>query len=146
MQDQTGLQPRRLATPVADSPVDSVTVGAGAPYREITELRSQNGHLRFVMQANGELQLYAGQEDEVVWAVYLDTGRIRGDVRLVLQGDGNLVALDSTSTSLWATETANRGPSPYTLTMQDDGNCVLSDGQGRLLWSTNTQGWGQAAT
>lgn len=114
---------------------------------EIEELRSKNGRFRFVMQPDHILALY--MERDAVWAVYIQAmGQPQpfpadGAVRLVLQTDGNLVALDRSLQQVWATDTANRAPGPYTLIMQDDGNCVLFAGRGTRLWATNTHGWGR---
>ena len=60
-------------------------------------------------------------------------------LKLVVQGDGNLVLYDAASQPLWNTATYGQGVAPYRLVLQDDYNLVLYDGNGQPLWSTNTQ-------
>ena len=60
-------------------------------------------------------------------------------LKLVVQGDGNLVLYDANSTALWNSGTNGQGVAPYRLVLQDDHNLVLYDGNDQPLWSTNTQ-------
>ena len=86
--------------------------------------------------------LYMGDAD--LWAIYLAPRAREANttVRLILQKDGNLVALDSSYRLVWESKTANKAPGPYTLTMEDSGNCVLYGEGGVYLWATRTAGWG----
>jgi CHAP domain len=56
--------------------------------------------------------------------------------RLRFQSDGNLVLINSSGQSLWATGTEGRGK---TLAIQGDGNIVIYGDSG-ALWATNTYG------
>lgn len=112
---------------------------------EIEQLLSENGRFRFVMQPDRCITLYMGVDS--VWAVYIaamgapDGFQIDDPIRLFLQSDGNLVAVDVSSRLLWSTETADKAPGPYVLAMQNDGDCVLYGNRGVRLWATKTRGW-----
>jgi len=58
-------------------------------------------------------------------------------LKLVLQGDGNLVLYDANGTALWNTGTHGRGTGPYKLALQDDHNLVLY-AAGGPIWSSGT--------
>lgn len=96
------------------------------------------------MQPDRTLVLY--MEEDAVWAIYLTSRphpyETDTPVRLVLQSDGNLVAVDSSFAFVWESDTSNIAAGPYTLKMNNDGNCVLCGGEGVTLWATRTQGWG----
>ncbi|CAN0233290.1 unnamed protein product, partial [Laminaria digitata] len=103
------------------------------------------GLFRFVLQPDRTLVLYMGDDD--LWAIYLaprarERANTTTTVRLILQKDGNLVAIDSSFRQVWETNTANKAPGPYTLTMEDNGNCVLCAEGGVHLWATRTARWG----
>jgi pimeloyl-ACP methyl ester carboxylesterase len=61
-----------------------------------------------------------------------------GRVRLVYQGDGNLVLYhdDGGWNAVWASDTA--GASAGFAAMQGDGNLVVYDNQGRAVWASDT--------
>ena len=59
-------------------------------------------------------------------------------LKLVLQGDGNLVLYDANGTALWNTGTHGQGVAPYKLALQDDHNLVLYDATPTALWSSGT--------
>lgn len=148
-----GLQSRHHSSPdltklcnqrdtFKDPPPSSVCVKDRSV--EIEELQSDDGRFRFVMQPDRTLVLY--MEEDAVWAIYLTSRshpfEIDSPVRLVLQSDGNLVAVDSSSAFVWQSSTSNIAPGPYTLKMHNDGNCALYGEGGVSLWATRTQGWG----
>ena len=60
-----------------------------------------------------------------------------GQYKLVLQGDGNLVELDG-STTAWAAGTQSGRCSPAV--MQGDGNFVVYNASNSPLWASNTSG------
>ena len=92
-----------------------------------------------------ETQLTGGG-DVQVWA---RVGRLlffsgsAGTARLLMQGDGNLVAYRGDGVAVWASGTWRDGLSR--LAVQDDGNVVLYRADGTPSWDT---GWdvGQVAT
>lgn len=63
---------------------------------------------------------------------------VSGQIKLILQGDGNLVLYDSSNKPLWATGT--NGKAVSRAVVQTDGNFVLYDKNNIKLWSTNTAG------
>jgi len=64
-----------------------------------------------------------------------------GHYRLVMQGDGNLVAYGP-SGPFWASDTAGKGIPPFKLAMQSDGNAVIYGADNVPTWSTETAGKG----
>lgn len=108
---------------------------------ELEELHSENGLFRFVLQSDRTLVLYMGDDD--LWAIYLAPRACEANttVRLILQRDGNLVAVDSSFRLVWESNTANKAPGPYTLTMENNGNCALCAAGGVHLWATRTARW-----
>jgi hypothetical protein len=61
-----------------------------------------------------------------------------GNLRLIDQGDGNLVLYDAMTRPLWYSGTYGKGPSQ--LVLQGDGNLVLYNAAGVATWSTRTYG------
>lgn len=105
------------------------------------ELHSENGLFRFVLLSDRTLVLYMGEDD--LWAIYLAPRACEANttVRLILQKDGNLVAVDSSYRLVWESKTANKAPGPYTLKMENNGNCTLRAEGGVYLWATCTARW-----
>jgi hypothetical protein len=54
-------------------------------------------------------------------------------VRLLMQGDGNLVMYDGSWNPVW--DTGTQGNSGAWFAVQDDGNLVVYTSQGQPLWS-----------
>ncbi len=65
-------------------------------------------------------------------------------LKLVVQGDGNLVLNDAASQPIWNTGTYGQGVAPYRLVVQGDGNLVLYDAASQPIWNTGTYGQGVA--
>jgi hypothetical protein len=61
-----------------------------------------------------------------------------GDVRLVFQGDGNLVLYGANNSVLWASYTQDKGANQAVL--QADGNLVIYTPSGVALWNSGTGG------
>ena len=72
------------------------------------------------------------------------TLRNAAGLKLVVQGDGNLVLYDAGGQPLWNTATYGQGVAPYRLVLQGDGNLVLYDTNSTALWNTGTYGQGVA--
>jgi hypothetical protein len=96
-----------------------------------TELLSQNGQHRAVMQSDGNFVVYRANGTPK-WATGTDGRAIGG---IIMQGDGNLVMYDPNG-AVWASGTDGR-PGAF-LVMQDDGNLVIYDQGGTPLWATGT--------
>lgn len=96
------------------------------------ELGSPGGLYRLVLQADGNLVLYAAAR-VVLWA----SGTAGQPVqRVVLQQDGNLVCYRRDGSAAWASATEGRPGS--TLVLQDDGNLVVYDAGGQPRWASGT--------
>ncbi len=92
-------------------------------------LTSNNGAYRLVLQEDGNLVLYAGEQS--VWATATDGQDVR---RAEVQSDGNFV-LYTPDKPVWASQTA--GADNVRLVLQDDRNLVLYSGDD-AKWSSET--------
>lgn len=92
-------------------------------------LTSNNGAYRLVLQDDGNLVLYAGEQS--VWATATDGQDVQ---RAEVQEDGNFV-LYTPDKPVWASQTA--GAHNVRLVLQDDRNLVLYSGDD-AKWSSET--------
>ncbi len=92
-------------------------------------LTSNNGAYRLVLQDDGNLVLYAGEQS--VWATATDGQDVK---RAEVQEDGNFV-LYTPDKPVWASQTA--GADNVRLVLQDDRNLVLYSGDD-AKWSSET--------
>lgn len=92
-------------------------------------LTSNNGAYRLVLQDDGNLVLYAGEQS--VWATATDGQDVQ---RAEVQEDGNFV-LYTPDKPVWASQTA--GADNVRLVLQDDRNLVLYSGDD-AKWSSET--------
>ena len=92
-------------------------------------LTSNNGAYRLVLQDDGNLVLYAGEQS--VWATVTDGQDVK---RAEVQEDGNFV-LYTPDKPVWASQTA--GADNVRLVLQDDRNLVLYSGDD-AKWSSET--------
>jgi hypothetical protein len=97
-------------------------------------IKSQNGQYMFIYQTDGNVCLYNTSGGGSIWC----SMKLHTPGKLVMQGDGNLVAYDSGGIPQWSTGTAGQGEGPYKLIMQNDRNVVLMDSQDTVLWNTQT--------
>ncbi|MFL5606687.1 MAG: hypothetical protein ACJ8AD_09595 [Gemmatimonadaceae bacterium] len=97
------------------------------------DLVSDNGLVRLLMQADGNLVLYRTLFRLPLWASNT-VGKAVDHVEM--RADGNLVALSAAGAVLW--ETATSGNPGATARLQDDGNFVVYDSAGVARWETNT--------
>ncbi len=65
---------------------------------------------------------------------------VAGGARLLMQGDGNLVAYDATGKAVWNSGTYDPANVGSTLSMQADGNLVIYRPNGQAIWSSGTYG------
>ncbi|KAF0720142.1 Aste57867_523 [Aphanomyces stellatus] len=77
---------------------------------------------RATMQWDSNFVLYNGQNG-VKWAA---NSQGTGATRVVIQGDGNVVAVKDDGTPAWASQTAGQGKGPYCLMVRD--NLVWGNG------------------
>jgi len=94
------------------------------------KLCSANGQYTAVLQkSDGNFVVYRNSDSKALWA----THTYGNDLRLVLQGDGNLVLYTSKNVPKFNTQT--HGKPARDLIMQDDGNLVLYDTNNKPLWA-----------
>jgi hypothetical protein len=97
------------------------------------ELDSDNGRVRAVLQADGNLVVYRTDDGRALWASGTDGAPVS---HVIMQDDGNLVAYGADQTPYWASGTDGH-PGAFVV-MQDDGNLVIYDGAARALWASDT--------
>lgn len=93
-------------------------------------LTSLNGAYRLILQDDGNMVVYAG--DESVWSTGTNGKNV---VRAEVQKDGNFV-LYTPDDAVWASQT--KGAKDARLTLQDDRNLVLYGSDG-AVWSSDTK-------
>lgn len=95
-------------------------------------LWSCNGAYRMIMQTDGNLVVYVGNSNKVVWA----SGTWdRTPLYTIMQPDGNLVTY-FTPGGPWSPNTWGHPGAFFRL--QDDANLVIYASSGGVLWSPNT--------
>jgi hypothetical protein len=100
------------------------------------ELMSNNGRVRLVMQADGNLVLYRTDDGYPLWASNTWQKPV---TYAIMQGDGNLVAYSAAGQPFWASNTDGH-PGAYVI-LQDDGNLVVYAPDGTALWASSTVQW-----
>jgi hypothetical protein len=94
------------------------------------QLVSNNGKVRLVMQADGNLVEYRNDTGYWVWSTW--TGG-RPVSRAIMQDDGNFVLYDGNNVPYWSTGTMHH-PGAY-IVLQDDGNLVVYGPDNKPLWA-----------
>jgi hypothetical protein len=118
--------------PAAPSHTDQLLPGQGLLVGQ--SIASADGRYRFVLQADGNLVLYA-PGNAALWA---SNTAGHGDVwDAVMQSDGNLVVYNIRGRALWASNTA--GQAGAHLVIQNDANAVIYDPGNHARWASNTQ-------
>jgi hypothetical protein len=103
---------------------------------------SRNQLYKFTYQTDANIVLYRVSDGRALWAMQTVGGQYGYPAgKLIMQTDGNLVAYDASGVAKWASNTWNKGTSPYRLVMQNDGNVVLYDANNTATWATNTYQW-----
>jgi len=88
------------------------------------------------MQDDGNLVLYCGPSNNVVWATHTHGIAINGG--LILQADGNLVLYRYNGTPVWNSVTS--GTEVERFVVQNDGNFVGYGKYGKVFWASHTHG------
>jgi hypothetical protein len=97
------------------------------------QLVSNNGYLNLKVQPDGDVVLFRSMFGTQLWS----TSTISPPaVLLLMQSDGNLVALSSAGATIWSSGTA--GADGAYCALQDDGNFVIYNASGAALWASNT--------
>ncbi len=106
------------------------TLNKGEKLEVGQSLASQNGAYKLILQDDGNLVLYAG--DNAVWSTETNGKKV---VRAEVQTDGNFV-LYTADDAVWASQT--KGANDVRLVLQDDRNLVLYKSDG-VAWASNTK-------
>jgi hypothetical protein len=93
-------------------------------------LRSDDGHYRAVMQADGNFVVYG--PTGATWQTA--TSGVESSFEFFEDGTAKVVAGNGAIT--WSGRPGAGGVAPFRLVMQSDGNLVEYDGQGRAVWSS----------
>ena len=97
------------------------------------ELVSPNGWLNLTVQASGDITLVRTMFGVQLWST--DTGATPA-ATLLMQPDGNLVALSAAGAQVWSSGTGGN-PGAFCV-LQDDGNLVIYNAAGAAPWASNT--------
>ena len=103
---------------------------------------SPDGNFTAKVQDDGNFVVY--NKTNATWY----TGTYKKDTErqppycLKIKASGNLVLLDKTMNTLWASKSSDRGLPPFSLEMQNDGNLVLYDRVRLAIWSSKFSGDG----
>lgn len=100
---------------------------------------SGNGKYLFVYQTDGNICFYdlSSGYFKLIWM----SGKVHVPQKMVLQGDGNLVAYDTNGIPQWTSnshQTSNESLTTYQLNVQNDRNLTIVSSDGATIWSTNT--------
>lgn len=116
---------------------DRLNAGQSLPRGQV--LTSPSSAARLINQPDGNVVLYhSSKGNHPLWATKT-VGSRNGD--FVMQGDGNLVLLNSgTRKPLWALNLKNKVAGSV-LVLQDDGNLVIYGPRRQVIWATGSQGF-----
>lgn len=117
---------RHVAAPAA---FDKLEVGKCLASGE--ELVSSNGHVKLVMQGDGNLVVYNGREFK--WSSGTHAPGDAGASACLQDTDGNLVVRNLAGTAIWASGAQDF---PDHLVIQNDCNLVMYPSRGRALWAS----------
>jgi hypothetical protein len=102
---------------------------------------SGNGNYIFTYQTDGNICLYDSNDGSLIWM----SNKLHTPKKLVMQGDGNLVAFDTNGKPQWASNSRQKNDAKkkknidtFQLNVQNDRNVVIVSSNGSTIWSTNT--------
>lgn len=98
-----------------------------------TTLKSPNGAFKLVLQDDGHLILYDGN-NALAWRTGTFPGAGAGPYKLEMQTDGNLVEYNRSNQAVWATNRTSAN-GPFRLSVQDDSNVVVYDRNNGVVWA-----------
>lgn len=108
-------------------------LGPGKALRVDEQLTSNNGWFFAKLSANGAIGVGRFLGMLSLWSSGTEAQNVNS---LVMQQDGNLVALSASGAPIWSSGTD--GHPNAALRMQDDGDLQILNAQGRRLWHTNS--------
>jgi len=106
-----------------------------------SHITSGNGNYIFTYQTDGNICLYNSNDGSLIWM----SNKLHSPNKLVLQGDGNLVAFDTSGRPQWTSNSHQknnprnrRNINTFQLHVQNDRNVIIVSSEGNIIWSTNT--------
>jgi hypothetical protein len=98
-------------------------------------IASSNGNYVFTYQIDGNICLYDTNDGRVIWM----SNKLHKASKLVMQGDGNLVAFDTNGKPQWSSNSRQQKiKKRFLLSVQNDRNVVIKQENGAVIWTTNT--------
>jgi hypothetical protein len=95
---------------------------------------SGNGNYVFTYQTDGNVCLYDTTDGSLIWM----SNKLHTPSKLVMKGDGNLVAFDTNGKPQWSSNSRQKGKNTFYLSVQNDRNVVIKQANGNVIWATNT--------
>jgi hypothetical protein len=102
---------------------------------------SGNGNYVFTYQTDGNICLYDANDGSLIW----NSGKLHTPSKLVMGGDGNLVAYDTSGRPQWASNSRQKDKKGdhshphYSLHVQNDRNVIIYEATKKnTIWSTKT--------
>jgi len=110
---------------------------AGTSLNQGQSLMSANKKYEAILQLDGNFVLYENKSDRIkpIWS---SRGTKKGNYKLTMRKDGNLVITNWNKKIIWNTKTKGKGKKGHLLFLENDGNLSIYDGKGNQTWSTKT--------
>jgi len=126
-----------MKLPLTHTPMAS-QLSHGQTLSQGQSIKTGGNQYNLIMQADGNLVLYAGPgSTNAIWHTHTN-GVGSGPYRAVMQTDGNFVVYDANNTPTWNSQTCGKGAGPYRLVIQEDRNLVVYDSHNTATWATMT--------
>jgi hypothetical protein len=102
------------------------------------QITSGNGNYVFTYQTDGNICLYDSNDGTLIWM----SNKLHTPKKLVMQGDGNLIAFDTNGKPQWSSNSRQKNRRGrifnYQLSVENDRNVVITKSPGGNIWATNT--------
>lgn len=103
------------------------------------QLLSRNGKFILIMQQDGDLVQYIGQDPDPANAIFR-SGTANKGLRAVMLSDGRLVVYDRANYVVWASSSQAQANDKYRLVLENDGDAVIYSSADVPIWSNLSSG------